>query len=225
MKGSGKKAPFNPALKGLKLKVESRDEAPVDNVSTRGPSQSGNGSLPEDSRVFLEAMAGVEPLSRRDDKACRTEPPFPKPSHPPPDEERAAVEELKSLVRGSIEMDISFTDEYMEGAVSGIGRKTMKRLKQGRFPIQDHIDLHGLTRDEARDRVREFLIRSHKTGLRCVLIVHGRGHNSPYSFPVLKEQLPVWLNQGPARRIVLAFVTARPYDGGAGALYILLRHR
>ena len=42
-------------------------------------------------------------------------------------------------------------------------------------------------------------------------------------FPVLKERLPIWLNQGPVKKIVLAFSTARPYDGGTGAIYILLR--
>ena len=64
-----------------------------------------------------------------------------------------------------------------------------------------------------------------KLGLRCVLIVHGRGLNSPDSIPVLKERLPVWLNRGSARKIVLGFATARSYDGGTGAIYVLLRRR
>ena len=122
-------------------------------------------------------------------------------------------------------MDITFSDEYIEGSVTGVGRKVMRRLKRGQVPVQDHIDLHGLTKKEAEIEVRRFLVESHKRGLRCVLIVHGRGLNSPDSFPVLKERLPVWLNRGPARRIVLAFATARPYDGGTGAIYVLLRRR
>ena len=101
----------------------------------------------------------------------------------------------------------------------------MRRLKRGELPIQAHIDLHGLTKKDAANEVRRFLINSHKRGLRCVLIVHGRGLNSPDSIPVLKESLPAWLNRGPARRIVLAFATARPYDGGTGAIYVLLRKR
>ncbi|MFO7784716.1 MAG: Smr/MutS family protein [Thermodesulfobacteriota bacterium] len=225
MKKTKKKALFNPALKDLKLRVEPRPGASPEDVVHSGPSEYQAGSLSEDSRVFIEAMAGVEPLPRRGNKACRAEPASPRPAHPPPDEERAAMEHLRGLVRGSVEMDISLTDEYMEGAVKGVGWKTMRRLKRGRFPVQDHMDLHGLTRREAQDRVREFLIESHKTGLRCVLIVHGRGLNSPSSFPVLKEQLPAWFNRGPVRKIVLAFATARPYDGGAGAVYVLLRRR
>ena len=61
-------------------------------------------------------------------------------------------------------------------------------------------------------------------GHRCVLIVHGRGHNSKDHTPVLKERLKSWLARGAAaRKVVLAFTTARPCDGGAGALYVLLR--
>jgi DNA-nicking Smr family endonuclease len=40
---------------------------------------------------------------------------------------------------------------------------------------------------------------------------------------VLKEELPLWLNRGPIRKIVLAFSTALPHDGGTGAIYVLLR--
>lgn len=225
MKKTKKTALFNPALKELKLRVQQPSGASPEDVVNSGSSDAQADPLSDDSSVFLEAMTGVEPLPSRRDKPSRIEPASPRPAHPPPDEERAAMEHLEGLVRGSVEMDISFTDEYLEGAVKGVGWKTIRRLKRGQFPIQDHVDLHGLTRREAQDRVREFLIESHKMGLRCVLIVHGRGLNSPSSFPVLKEQLPVWFNRGPVRKIVLAFATARPYDGGAGAVYVLLRRR
>jgi DNA-nicking Smr family endonuclease len=56
-----------------------------------------------------------------------------------------------------------------------------------------------------------------------VLIIHGRGHNSREGIPVLKERLQVWLTRGRIGRHVLAFATARPQDGGAGAVYVLLR--
>ncbi|MBW1765877.1 MAG: Smr/MutS family protein [Deltaproteobacteria bacterium] len=122
-------------------------------------------------------------------------------------------------------MDITFSDEYMEGSVKGLGPKLMNRLKKGHFPVQDYIDLHGLTRQDAKKEVSNFLLQSHKNGLRCVLIVHGRGLNSPDSFPILKERMPIWLSRGSVKKIVLAFVTARPYDGGTGAIYVLLRKR
>ncbi|MCP4668612.1 MAG: hypothetical protein GY849_19900 [Deltaproteobacteria bacterium] len=101
----------------------------------------------------------------------------------------------------------------------------MQKLKKGQFPVQDYVDLHGLTKEAAEIKVRDFLIHSQGRGLRCVLVVHGRGLNSENHIPVLKERLPLWLSRGPVRKMVLAFATARPYDGGTGAIYILLRTR
>jgi len=60
-------------------------------------------------------------------------------------------------------------------------------------------------------------------GKRCVLVVHGRGLHSKDQRPVLKEAVVNWLGRTGLRKQVLAFCTARPYDGGAGALYVLLR--
>jgi DNA-nicking Smr family endonuclease len=132
---------------------------------------------------------------------------------------------LSDLVSGSAELDITFSDEFIEGAVQGFSQKLMQRLRRGKFPIQDYVDLHGLTKSEARIKIREFLLNCHARAMRCVLVVHGRGLNSDNNIPVLKERIPVWLNRGPIRKIVLAFCTARPYDGGTGAIYVLLRKK
>ena len=56
-----------------------------------------------------------------------------------------------------------------------------------------------------------------------MLVIHGRGHNSPAGLPVLREQMSRWLTRGATGKSVLAFCTARPKDGGGGALYVLLR--
>jgi DNA-nicking Smr family endonuclease len=101
----------------------------------------------------------------------------------------------------------------------------MKRLRRGEFSIQDHVDLHGLTKKEAESAVNSFIIKSYQKDLRCVLIVHGRGLGSADHQPAIKTELPVWFRRGALKRIVLAFATAQPYDGGAGALYVLLRKR
>ena len=69
------------------------------------------------------------------------------------------------------------------------------------------------------------MVDCHKKDLRCVRIVHGRGKNSPGGVPVLKQNLPRWLSRGPARLIVLAYTSALPRDGGAGATYVLIRRR
>jgi len=174
---------------------------------------------------FIEAMSGVEPLLNEPRQRVRPGELRSRPAVPAPDERREVIGHLRSLVKGAIELDITFSDEYIEGSVRGFNQDLMKKLKRGEFPVQDHIDLHGLTREEAEAAIKGFILRSFRLGLRCVLIIHGRGLNSPESFPVLKEGLPIWLARSPVKRMVLAFATARPYDGGTGAVYVLLRKR
>ena len=217
-----KKDIFNPAFKDLKkMVVNSQKEEKI--THTKKPEIIEK--VPDDESYFNEAMLDVIPIQEEGREKVPGHGRNISPSHPAPDEEQEVMAHLQGLVRGSIEMDITFSDEYIEGSIRGVGRNIMKRLKRGHIPVQDHMDLHGLNKKEAEIEVRKFLINSHRRGLRCVLIVHGRGLNSPDSFPVLKERLPVWLNRGPARKIVLAFATARPYDGGTGAIYVLLRKR
>jgi len=213
---------FNPAFRNLSQRV--REARNADGKPKVGPPRTP-ARLPDEERLFQEAMSGVTPLAGKKKKIPSKSGEMKKPAHPPPDEELEVLGRLHDLVKGAVDMDISFSDEYMEGCVKGLDQKIMKKLKRGEFPVKDYVDLHGLTRREAETRVREFLIQSRRLGRRCVLIVHGRGRNSPDSFPVLKEGLPLWLGRGPVRRIVLAFCTARPYDGGPGAIYVLLRRR
>ncbi|MDY7037328.1 MAG: Smr/MutS family protein [Thermodesulfobacteriota bacterium] len=211
---------FNPAFQDLHLKIRSSEKPNGESdIKQSKPVEAGT----EDNQYFLEAMLDVAPLTDERKKIIREKGANIRPPHPAPDDKQEVLSYLNELVKGSIEMDITFSDEYMEGSVKGFSRKLMRRLKRGQFPYQDFIDLHGLTKQEAQIKVREFLLQSHRLGLRCVLIVHGRGLNSPESFPVLKDRLPLWLNRGPIKKIILAFATARPYDGGAGAIYVLLK--
>ncbi len=129
------------------------------------------------------------------------------------------------LLATSFRFDISDSEEYMEGAVVGLDPRLVRRLRRGEFSYQDHIDLHGMTADEARKEVGRFITHSILAGFRCVLIIHGRGRNSLGQWPVLKHKLKQWLSSGAHARAVLAFTTARPVDGGAGALYLLLRRQ
>jgi DNA-nicking Smr family endonuclease len=176
-----------------------------------------------DDALFQKAMKGVKPLKGNKDKVVK----LPAMEDALPDRLSGLVgkkgEDFSVLIKESAAWDISFSDEYMEGAVSGVGPKTMKRLKRGDFSVQDHIDLHGLTKKEAEVAVGDFLVESYQKGLRCVLIVHGRGLRSANSRPAIKRELPVWLKRGILKKIVLAFATARPFDGGAGASYVLLK--
>ncbi|MEG0413512.1 MAG: Smr/MutS family protein, partial [Comamonas sp.] len=82
------------------------------------------------------------------------------------------------------------------------------------------LDLHGLRSDEAREALGQFIRLAHRTGMRCVRVVHGKGLGSPGKTPVLKAKVQRWLVQ---KKEVLAFVQARPAEGGAGALVVLLQ--
>ena len=170
-------------------------------------------------------MSDVQPLNGLKKRIMRVPDMSIRPPHPAPNDELETMAHLSDLISGTAEMDITFSDEYIEGAVHGFDRKLLERMKKGEFPVQDYVDLHGLTQQEAETRISDFLLQSHRVGLRCVLVVHGRGLNSENQIPVLKERLPAWLSRGPVKKIVLAFSTARPYDGGTGAIYVLLRKR
>ncbi|MGC3997114.1 MAG: Smr/MutS family protein [Anaeromyxobacter sp.] len=134
-----------------------------------------------------------------------------------------AIDALRALVSGDAPFDIADGDEFIEGRVSGLDAAVVRKLRRGEFAVQGHVDLHGLTREEARHTVDDFLRRARLAGKRCVLVVHGRGIHSRDHLPVLKDALRTWLATNRFSRHVLAFATARPVDGGGGAVYVLLR--
>jgi DNA-nicking Smr family endonuclease len=103
---------------------------------------------------------------------------------------------------------------------AGVRLQVMRRLRRGLYPIEDELDLHGLTQTAARERVADFLARSRDGGCRCVRIIHGKGYRSGVRGPVLKTAVNLWLRR---HTDVMAFVSARAIDGGAGAMYVLLR--
>ncbi len=138
-------------------------------------------------------------------------------------EDEEVYSHLKRLVEGESDFELTYSDEYVDGAVVGLSPKVLKALRSGDYSYQDYVDLHGLNRAEAREAVVDFVSRSFVRKHRCVLIIPGRGLNSEDKQPVLKERLVVWLTQAPLKRMVLAFASARSYDGGAGAFYVLLR--
>ena len=107
---------------------------------------------------------------------------------------------------------------------SGIDRANAERLKRGRHQIEDRLDLHGMTQTEAHRALNAFVRISRHAGFRCVLVITGRGFG-PNGTGVLKSAVPRWLEEAELRQQVLAIAPAQPRDGGAGALYLLLRRR
>jgi DNA-nicking Smr family endonuclease len=183
------------------------------------------GDQPVDgAALFLSEVADVVPLeARARERVSGRAPAVGERAVTHPDAE--ALAELCDLVTGSAPFDIRDSDEYIEGAALGTDPRLLRRLQAGEFAYQAHLDLHGMFSNEARAAVEAFLARAYRTGKRCVLIVHGRGRNSKDQIPVLKSRLTTWLARGQWARLVLAFASARPCDGGVGALYLLLRRR
>jgi DNA-nicking Smr family endonuclease len=95
----------------------------------------------------------------------------------------------------------------------------LRRLRRGEYRVEREIDLHGLTATEARHALRTFLIEALERRVRCVRIIHGKGLRSGHRGPVLKSTVSGVLRRTGA---VLAYVSARPVDGGTGAVYVLL---
>ncbi len=215
-----KKKPFHNPFGRLK---ELRPPEPKRPVPAPLPLAAPVGPAPEptDADLWAEAVAGARPVEERD-KVVAPRPPRPGPAefwHPDLD----ALRELESLVSGEGPFDISDSDEFIEGSVSGLDPNLVRKLRRGEFSVQGHLDLHGMSRGEARTAVDGFLRDARQKGRRCVLLVHGRGLHSRDQVPVLKEALKSWLATARFGRHVLAFATARPPDGGAGAVYVLLR--
>lgn len=175
---------------------------------------------PQERASFLEEMQGVTRLPQ-DPRGRIDKPRLSKPVVL--SEAWDALADLRDLVEGRSAFTIQYTDEYMEGVAPGIDLRLAQRLHHGDYAVQAHLDLHGHTVDEAKLAVDRFVTSAYTLGQRCVRVVHGRGRNSKGNRPVLKEQVHLWLSHGRLSRLVLAFATAPVTDGGAGAVYVLLR--
>jgi DNA-nicking Smr family endonuclease len=99
-------------------------------------------------------------------------------------------------------------------------KKLLKKLRQGHFPVEAHLDLHGLNSAAAKQQLLRFLQHCLDKNYRCIHVVHGKGYRSSEGHPVLKNELNQWLRNYHA---VQAFCSAPQKDGGTGAVWVLLR--
>jgi len=165
---------------------------------------------------FRQAMAGVKPQAGSD----RLMPERPRPSARPRSseaDEQAVLEDMMSDVLDPEDIESGDTLTYRG---EGIQDSVWRRLRRGGYHIRAELDLHGLNREAARQQVAMFLADCQDRDLRAVRIIHGKGRGSPNTGPVIKALLDSWLRR---RKDVLAFCSARPHDGGTGAVYVLLR--
>jgi DNA-nicking Smr family endonuclease len=214
-----KEKPFNNPFGGVTLpEPPPRPPAPK---KAPAPPPAPRAALTEEELWSL-AVDGAAPLA---DRSARIKP-DPQPlslASAPLDPDLAAYDELRALITGGVGFDISDSDEFIEGQARGLDPRVLRRLRKGEFAVQGHVDLHGLLKDQAKAELETYLVRCRQDGKRCVLVVHGRGLHSKDNVPVLKEALRRWMTTERFSRHVLAFATARPHDGGAGAVYVLLR--
>jgi len=165
---------------------------------------------------FRLAMSDVRPRAAPD----RLEPLQRRPSTRPLSteaDERAVMVEMMS---DSLQPEDIESGDTLTYRGAGIPDSVWRRLRRGGYHIRAELDLHGLNRAAAQQAVAEFLSDCQSRDARCLRIIHGKGRGSPNTGPVIKSLLDGWLRR---RKDVLAFCSARPHDGGTGAVYVLLR--
>ncbi len=171
----------------------------------------------DDKTLWAAALDGVTPIEQR-----------PRLKRPPArvkgaqqfaqDESQVMPDAMATF----IEPDEFDAGDEAEFRASGVSRQQVRKLRRGEYSIQGTVDLHGLTRLEAANEVRDLLQRAECNGWRCIKIIHGKGLRSPNGRPVLKSRVETALRRSDR---VLAYATAPPWSGGHGAMLVLLRSR
>lgn len=169
----------------------------------------------EEQRLFQEAVSDARPLVS--DKVEST-PPAPPPIPQQRLRDEAAV--MHDVFSDDFALEELETGEELLHWRPGLQHQVLRKLRKGHYSIGAELDLHGYTVAEARQALGAFLEHCLHQNFRCVRIIHGKGNGSLNRLPVLKGKVNHWLRQ---RDEVLAFASARPADGGTGALYVLLK--
>jgi DNA-nicking Smr family endonuclease len=169
----------------------------------------------DDITLFRESVGPI--IFLQQDKVT----PTPKRPRPFP---RNTLENQRQVLHDSL-----YGDPFLEEAETGeellfsrpgLQHRLLRRLRRGQFSVGAELDLHGLSVPEAYTSLTAFLKKCRLRNVHCVRIVHGKGLKSPQGRPVLKGKVERWLR---LRDEVVAFSSARPVDGGTGALYVLLK--
>ena len=166
--------------------------------------------------LFAHSVGKVQPIAHKDRVHHAPQRPAPTRMQQELDDQAALLESMSDEFDVSTLLDV---DDQLSFRRPGIGTDVTRKLRKGEWSLQGQLDLHGMRSDEAREAVGQFVRDAKRMGWRCVRVVHGKGLGSPGKEPVLKSKVQRWLVQ---KQEVLAFVQAKPADGGAGALVVLL---
>jgi len=187
-------------------------------MSDKKPNQSNNIS-DEEQCFFADEMSDVRRLKTEKRVESAKSKPKPKPLQ---NQNLTTAEDDSNSGRISDPVDLrdAVVDDVLFFARSGIQQKICKKLKRGDLPIEEELDLHGYTVNEAKTAIQDFLHECKRQHIRYIRIIHGKGYRSENNIPVLKTHVAYWL---PQINDVLAFSSAQARDGGTGALYVLLK--
>lgn len=210
---------FNTPFSGLKqlMKKEAAAKKSASTQQPRASSKPSSASASDDERAFLDAMAGVAPVSKRHQLPVNV----PEINARIANEEAEALAQLYDLVSERGGFYLTATDAAVEGSAPGVDQRLVSALRRGEYAFQARIDLQGMTGDAAKNAVDTFLTQSKREAKRCVLIIHGSGAQPLLAS--LRDSLTTWIDRGRMGKLALALCTARPQDGGVGAFYVLLR--
>lgn len=165
----------------------------------------------DDLDIFRQAMADVRPIRQQPRVSLRNKPARIKKR---PQAEAQTIHDTLS------DDFIPPCGEQLEFMRPGVQKSLLKQMRNGKLPVEDRIDLHGLYRDQARLQLLQFIQQAQLSGFKIVCVVHGKGYHSEDGRPVLKAMVNKWLQAIPE---VLAFTSAPHRDGGYGAVYVLIR--
>jgi len=167
--------------------------------------------------LFRAAVSDARPLRQPVRVQHVPAKPRPTPQQFLRDERQALADSLSDGYIPAHELE---TGEELLYLRDGHSPDILRKLRRGHWVIQEQLDLHGMTVEEARSYVAAFLAHCKRRGTRCLRIIHGKGMGSKNREPVLKHKLRSWLMQ---RDEVIAYCQARQVDGGAGAVVVLLK--
>jgi DNA-nicking Smr family endonuclease len=206
------------ALGALRAELQRRErEAAEREAAARAALERERDREREARTLFARSVGAVTPLADDERAWLRAAPPEPEPRQ----RERDEADALRATLSDEFDVEsLLETDDALSFRRPDIGPDVVRKLRRGGWVIQAQIDLHGLRRDEARDRLAAFLREAARQELRCVRVVHGKGNGSPGREPVLKQRVHAWLVQ---KSSVIAFTQARAAEGGSGALIVLLK--
>jgi len=166
---------------------------------------------PDDAALFRTAIGDVQPLAKQNRIKPQHRPRFPLPR---PADSAPRIPDILP--------DFAPEDVPPEFLRDGLSRMALRKLRRGVWPVQDSLDLHGNNTDAARMLLQEFLHRATQHGMRCVLVIHGKGTHSEGGKTVLRKLARHWLTRHPC---VLGYCDAAPKQGGSGAVLVLLKSK